>query len=131
MKKIILALLLLPFLSFGQDKEYSYVDYCPYVSALSRFYLEDHMDDWIHFVIIGNHIKESAIDKHKAQRRLEKYFDKDLRIRFVSEDNYGRMITCSQVDEDGNAIRYFYLYLAWDHKALVQSIEIETIQKNK
>lgn len=129
MKKIILALLLLPFLSFGQDKEYSYVDYRPYVSALSRFHLENYMEDWVHFVVIGNHIKESAMNKHEAQRRLEKYFDKDLRIRFVSENNYGRMITCSQIDEDGNVVRYFYLHLAWDYKALIQSIEIETVQQ--
>ena len=129
MKKIILALLLLPFLSFGQDAEYSYVDYRPYVSALSRFHLENHMEDWIHFVIIGNHIKESAMSKREAQHRLEKYFDKDLRMRFVSENNYGRMITCAQVDEDGNTIRYFYLHLAWDYKALVQSIEIENVQQ--
>ena len=130
MKRIFIALLLLslPFFSYSQDKEYSYVDYRPYVSALSRFHLENYMEDWIHFVIIGNHIKESAISKRDAQHKIEKYFDKDLHIRFVSENNYGRMITCSQVNDDGDIIRYFYIHLAWDYKALIQSIEIETVQ---
>lgn len=132
MKRIIIALFLLsmPFLSYSQaqDKEYSYVDYHPYVSALSRFHLEHYMEDWIHFVIIGDRIKESAISKKDAQHKIERYFDKDLRIRFVSENNYGRMITCSQVNDDGDVIRYFYLHLAWDYKALIKVIEVETIQ---
>ena len=127
MKKIILLFLLLPFLSMGQDKEYSYVDVKPYVSALARFHLEHYMENYIHFVIIGNHIKESAMSKKDAQHRIERYFDKDLRIKFVSENNYGRMITCSQVDAEDNVIRYFYLHLAWDYKALIQSIEVETV----
>jgi hypothetical protein len=128
MKKIILLFLLLPFLSLGQDKEYSYVDVKPYVSALSRFHLEHHMESYVHFVIIGNHIKESAMSKKDAQHKLERYFDKDLRIKFVSENNYGRMITCSQVDKDDNVIRYIYLHLAWDNKALIQSIEVEDVK---
>jgi hypothetical protein len=128
MKKIILLFLLLPFLSLGQDKEYSYVDVKPYVSALSRFHLEHHMESYVHFVIIGNHIKESALSKKDAQHKLERYFDKDLRIKFVSENNYGRMITCSQVDKDDNVIRYIYLHLAWDNKALIQSIEVEDVK---
>jgi hypothetical protein len=128
MKKIILLFLLLPFLSLGQDKEYSYVDVKPYVSALSRFHLEHHMESYVHFVIIGNHIKESALSKKDAQHKLERYFDKDLRIKFVSENNYGRMITCSQVDKDDNVIRYIYLHLAWDYKALIQSIEVEDVK---
>jgi len=128
MKKIILLFLLLPFLSLGQDKEYSYVDVKPYVSALSRFHLEHHMESYVHFVIIGNHIKESAMSKKDAQHRIERYFDKDLRIKFVSENNYGRMITCSQVDKDDNVIRYIYLHLAWDNKALIQSIEVEDVK---
>jgi hypothetical protein len=128
MKKIILLFLLLPFLSLGQDKEYSYVDVKPYVSALSKFHLEHHMESYVHFVIIGNHIKESALHKRDAQHKLERYFDKDLRIKFVSENNYGRMITCSQVDKDDNVIRYIYLHLAWDNKALIQSIEVEDVK---
>jgi len=128
MKKIILLFLLLPFLSLGQDKEYSYVDVKPYVSALSRFHLEHHMESYVHFVIIGNHIKESALHKRDAQHKLERYFDKDLHIRFVSENNYGRMITCSQVDKNDNVIRYIYLHLAWDNKALIQSIEVEDVK---
>ncbi len=121
-------LLIMPLLSLGQDKEYNYVDYRPYVSALSRFHLENYMEDWIHFVIIGNHIKESAINKRDAQHKIEKYFDKDLHVRFVSENNYGRMIMCSQINNDGDIIRYFYLHLAWDNKALIQSIEVEDVK---
>jgi hypothetical protein len=128
MKKIVLLFMLLPFLSLGQDKEYSYVDYRPYVSALSRFHIENYLEDYVNFVIIGDHIKESAMNKKDAQRRLERYFDKDLHIRFVSENNYGRMITCAQVDGEGNAVRYMYLHLAWDYKALIQSIEVEEVK---
>lgn len=130
MKRIIIALFLLslPFLSYSQDKEYSYVDYRPYVSALSKFYLENYMEDWITFVVIGDHIKESSISKKDAQHKIETYFDKDLRIRFMSENNYGRMITCVQINDDGDAIRYFYLHLSWDSKNLIRAIEVETVQ---
>jgi hypothetical protein len=128
MKKLIFILFFLPLTLFGQEATVSYVDYRPYVSALSKFHMENYMDDYVNFVIIGDRIKESALNKKDAQHKLEKYYDKDLRIRFVSENNYGRMITCSQVDKDDNVIRYIYLHLAWDYKALIQSIEIETIQ---
>lgn len=128
MKRLIFILFFLPLTLFGQEATVSYVDVKPYVSALSRFHLEHYMENYVHFVIIGNHIKESALSKRDAQHRIERYFDKDLRIKFVSENNYGRMITCSQVDKDDNVIRYIYLHLAWDYKALIQSIEIETVQ---
>jgi hypothetical protein len=128
MKKLIFILFFLPLTVFGQEATVSYVDVKPYVSALSRFHIENYLEDYVNFVIIGDHIKESALNKKDAQHKLERYFNKDLHIRFVSENNYGRMITCSQVDKDDNVIRYIYLHLAWDYKALIQSIEIETIQ---
>jgi hypothetical protein len=128
MKKLIFILFFLPLTVFGQEATVSYVDYRPYVSALSRFHIENYLEDYVNFVIIGDRIKESALNKKDAQHKLEKYYDKDLRIRFVSENNYGRMITCAQIDNDGDTVRYFYLHLAWDYKALIQSIEIETIQ---
>ena len=128
MKKLIFILLFLPTILLGQEAQVSYVDVKPYVSALSKFHLEHRMESYVHFVIIGNHIKESAMSKKDAQHKLERYYDKDLHVRFVSENNYGRMITCSQVDKDDNVIRYFYLHLAWDYKALIQSIEVEDVK---